>query len=267
MTGAYDWSFHISPDMDRKTVLFLHGFMGCQEDWKDVNDSLRDTFRVMAVDLPGHGLTHAVGADASYGMAETARALTELLDSQQVNKCHLVGYSMGGRLALYLAVTYPDRFDYVVLESASPGLEAQSARTERVKLDDELARKLETVPFDRFLDDWYTQPLFATLKRHPRFQELLRRRAQNRPDELAKSLRQMGTGTQPSLWESLKNLRRSALFLAGSEDIKFREIALQMASRCPAGRVAIIENAGHTVHFEQPELYIQTVRSFFSESR
>ena len=267
MTDAYRWSFHSSPEGQKKSVLFLHGFMGCKEDWKDVGDSLGDTFRVLTVDLPGHGSTQSVEPDVSFGMENTARELIELLDSLNMYRCHVVGYSMGGRLALYLGIRYPNRVDRLVLESASPGLAEPAARDERRQQDRELEHKLETVSFSRFLEDWYAQPLFSMLKRHPQFPDLLQRRMRNRPTELAKSLRQMGTGAQPSLWESLKSLRQPTLFVAGNKDIKFREIAVEMADRCPTGRAVIIENSGHAVHFEQPKLYIDVIQAFFNESR
>jgi 2-succinyl-6-hydroxy-2,4-cyclohexadiene-1-carboxylate synthase len=200
-------------------------------------------------------------------MAPTAELIISLLNRLQIKQCHLVAYSMGGRLGLYLLTHYPKRFTRAVIESASPGLKTDRERQARRLADKQVGHDLATMSFDQFLDAWYTQPLFQTLDQtDPRFQALLDRRLQSDPVGLSHALEQMGTGTQPPLWESLKNINRPVLFIAGEHDARYRTLATEMASLCPRGRTAIIQGAGHNVHFERPKEYSAEVTKFFGKT-
>jgi len=111
-------------------VLFLHGFMGSSADWTGVTAALADACHSLAVDLPGHGASTGL-ADAFYTMEGAAKALLDLLDGRGIERCAVVGYSMGGRLALYFAMRFPERCRALFLESASPGLATAQERTAR----------------------------------------------------------------------------------------------------------------------------------------
>jgi 2-succinyl-6-hydroxy-2,4-cyclohexadiene-1-carboxylate synthase len=149
------------------------------------------------------------------------------------------------------------------LESASPGLEDEGERAARLRSDEEKARRLESENFEEFLEDWYNQPLFASLAGD---EELLLRtiesRRRNEPRELARSLRGMGTGSQPSLWNELVGLRPLALAVAGGLDEKFIEIGRRMESRSQEIRFAEVTEAGHNVHLEAPKAYLDLLQSF-----
>lgn len=248
-------------------VLMLHGFLGRKEDWGEAATVLSDAYYVVTVDLPGHGRSVAGIGDEFYSMSGSAQAVVELLDQSSVDRCGIIGYSMGGRLALYLAAQHPDRFGCAVIESASPGLKTDEERQSRRLSDNALAGQLLSRDLGQFLSDWYAQSLFEPLKRCRHFKELVRRRLANNPQGLAKSLRMMGAGVQPSLWEELARLRIPVLFLAGGLDVKFRDLAEEMADRCPTGRALIVGGVGHTVHVEAPEQYIQIVRRFLEERK
>ena len=246
---------------DGDVLLFLHGFMGSVEDWAPIIDALD---RCLAVDLPGHGASVDVDAEA-YSMEVTAAALVDVLDARGVARCTPVGYSMGGRASLFLALEHPERCERLVLESASPGLRTDEARSARRGEDEARAVRLEEEDFPTFLDDWYRQPLFASLLRDADYvQRMLVRRRRNDPRELARSLRGMGTGRQPSLWERLGGLRVSTLAIAGALDGKYVDLARRMALHAPRLRTAIIEDAGHIVHAEQPERFLAALTSFLS---
>lgn len=240
------------------TILFLHGFLGSQEDFRDVLPLLIDRYSCLTLDLPGHGKTKF--ADV-YTMSSTAEAIVALLDDLKIPQAFLVGYSMGGRLALYLALNFPERFPKVVIESGSPGLKTEEERSIRLQRDFELAEQLET-NFSQFISDWYKQQLFQSLKQHSRFKEILEQRLQNDPVKLAKSLREMSTGAQPSLWEKLKSHRNSLLLMVGARDRKFVEINQEMASLCETARLEIIPNVGHNIHFEDPGTFAYSVKTF-----
>jgi 2-succinyl-6-hydroxy-2,4-cyclohexadiene-1-carboxylate synthase len=225
-------------------------------------ESLSDRYHCIAVDLPGHGKTQLPELDRYYTIASTARGLIGCLDALQIEKCHLVGYSMGGRLALYLALHFPDHFIKVVLESASPGLKTLKERMERMQSDLSLARELETKDFSAFLMTWYGRSLFASIRAHPDFERLLVQRSQNSPLTLARSLRKLSTGCQPSLWKKLKQNKIPLLLLVGELDAKFTTINAEMADLCQFAKLAIVRHCGHNIHFENANLFAQEITYF-----
>lgn len=262
----YQFYYNLNGSLDKPLVLFLHGFMGNTHEFDQAIQLLSDKFCCLTVDLPGHGKTDILGSDRDYSMANTAQALIDLLDELQVNRCFLVGYSMGGRLALYLTLFYPQRFLQVVLESASPGLKTEAERLARVKWDEQIARKLTKITqkskFAAFLFYWYTQPVFGNIKYHPQFDLLLEIRLQNNPVELAKSLRFMGTGCQPSLWPKIPENQIPILLLTGELDQKFIDINRKMA-QSGKSQLKIINNTGHNIHWENPLAFAECVQDFF----
>lgn len=247
------------------SLLLLHGFLGCKEDWSTIVTTLGEEISCLTVDLPGHGQTAGKIADNKlFRMAETAGLLIELLDHLEINRCHVVGYSMGGRLALYLALHYPNRFSSLIVESATAGIRTEPERAERRARDAQLAETIRTRNLGEFLDFWYSQPLFATLDRSSgKYQDMLKRRLKNDRESLARSLEGMGTGSQPDLWDRLPELKLPVLFVTGASDWKFQRIAAEMANLCPHGEVAIMAGTGHNVHFEAPEQFALTVSKFF----
>jgi 2-succinyl-6-hydroxy-2,4-cyclohexadiene-1-carboxylate synthase len=246
-------------------ILFLHGFMGSSDDWREVidgTDGLDDRFRAVAVDLPGHGGSTSL-PETSYSMEGAAGAVLRTLDGLGARRASLVGYSMGGRLALYLALRHPERCERLLLESASPGLKTGEERALRRQDDEERAKTLETGDFGTFLEEWYSQPLFSTL-RPPLVRDLVERRRGNDPGELARSLRGMGTGSQPSLWEEIEGLSVPTLAVAGELDEKFSEVAREMEERSPRVRVEVVPGAGHNARIEAPEEYSLLLGGFIS---
>jgi 2-succinyl-6-hydroxy-2,4-cyclohexadiene-1-carboxylate synthase len=200
-----------------------------------------------------------------YTMEGAARSVLEVLDGAGMDRATIVGYSMGGRLALYLALRHPDRCARLFLESASPGLEDAGERAARRRADEERATRLEGGDFESFLHDWYRQPLFAPLAGD---EALLRHttedKTRNDPAELAKSLRGMGTGSQPSLWGDLPELQVPALAVVGRLDEKFVGISRRMASLNARMRLAVVPGVGHNVHAEAPGAYLSLLESFLA---
>lgn len=251
-----------SGDPRRPAVLLLHGFLGSGSDWGETIASLSEKFHCIAVDLPGHGESLSLTTE-SYTMEGAARSLVRLLDQLDAERASVAGYSMGGRLALYLALRYPERCAGLFLESASPGLESEDDRAARRKSDEEKAQRLESWNFEEFLADWYRQPLFASLARNKELlQQTIEVRRRNDPPELAHSLRGMGTGSQPSLWKEIAGLQLPALAIAGELDEKFVEIGRRMEARSPALRFVAVPGAGHIPHAEAPEAYLDLLRDF-----
>ena len=251
-------------------LLILHGFLGSCEDFSGVLPLLSEHFYCILPDLSGHGKTTTFSG--GYCFAETARSLITLLNSLHIERSHLLGYSMGGRIALYLAITYPHRIAQTILESASPGLRTAQERQARIEKDDALAHQLETLPLPEFLTRWYSNSLFESLHQHPQvFAEMLQRRQRNHPKQLAQALRGLGTGQQPSLWESVYSISGSLMLMVGAKDHKFVDICHQMKTLCEKNKTHSIvlkefHEYGHSIHLEAKtnglNLYTETITSF-----
>src|SRR5829696_346313 len=255
-------NYEVSGDPRSPAVLFLHGFMGSSADWRVVIAALGDRAFGIAADLPGHGTSLGLTTEA-YTIEGSARAVINTLDQLEVEHPVVAGYSMGGRLALYLALRHPERCAGLFLESASPGLKRASERASRRAVDESQAQRLESGDLETFLRDWYRQPLFATLARNEHLlPRIIQARRRNDPGELARSLRGMGTGMQPSLWGELGGLGVPALTVAGGLDEKYVRISSRMASINPQVEPAVIPGAGHDVHDEAPAEYVALLGRF-----
>src|SRR5690606_15654912 len=148
-------------------LLMLHGFTGRIENWAEQISLLEGRFQVVAVDLLGHGLTAKPSDVSRYRMESAAEDLIGIMDRMQLEAPILLGYSMGGRLALYTALQYQNRFRALMLESASPGLHTEHERAARVMSDHTLASQLQKAGIEKFVSAWEAQPLFATQERIP----------------------------------------------------------------------------------------------------
>lgn len=247
-------------------VLLLHGFTGSGANWDDAAAFLRkEGYAVLAPDLPGHGANLPTNPD-DYTMEAAAGQLSARLDREAGGAVHLLGYSMGGRLALYFALRYPAQVRSLILESASPGLATATERAARQAGDDALAARIEREGIPAFVGYWESLPLWKSQARLPDStrQRLRENRLGNDPTGLAHSLRGMGTGVQPSLWERLGELSLPVLLLAGEEDAKFVAIARQMAEQIPQARLVIVPDAGHTIHLEQPGAWQAALLGFLA---
>ncbi|MCC5642088.1 2-succinyl-6-hydroxy-2,4-cyclohexadiene-1-carboxylate synthase [Nostoc sp. CHAB 5824] len=262
----YQFNYYLNFNINKHLIVFLHGFMGNINEFDEAIKLLSEYFSYLIIDLPGHGKTKVLGGDEYYKIEPTAQTIINLLDELKIDKCHLVGYSMGGRLALYLTLNFPERFIKVVLESASPGLAIETERLERVRRDAQIARKLSRsiiqTDFAIFLSNWYNQPIFGYIKNHSDYDRMIENRLQNNPHELEKSLRFMGTGCQPSLWEKLQENKIPMLLLAGQYDEKFIFINTEMAKLCKFAQIKIISNAGHNIHFENTLAFVENIKDF-----
>jgi len=246
-------------------VVFLHGFLGSGSDWVPIARQLEAEYCSLLVDLPGHGGS-GIPADANpeHYFTDTIDALAVELRRTATPPCFLVGYSMGGRIALGLLLRHPDLFEKAIIVSASPGLGTEEERAARRQSDEGIARKIER-NFEGFIQTWYDQPLFATLKSHPLFHEIERERKINNPGNLASALRLLGTGEQPSFWDELPKNRVPIQFFAGEKDLKFVEIGRQMVNLCPDSTLEIFSGCGHTLHIENRELFLSRLKTFFNK--
>ncbi|HEY8555915.1 MAG TPA: alpha/beta fold hydrolase [Actinomycetes bacterium] len=232
-------------------VVLVHGFTQTLAAWGPVGERLARRREVVRVDLPGHGGSDTVRVE----FAEAAGLL---------GACGgvgtYVGYSLGGRLCLRLALDRPELVRALVLVGASPGIADPAVRAERRAADEALAGRIEHEGVAAFLDRWLAGPLFATLDPPPAD---LESRLSNSPAGLANALRRLGTGAQEPLWDRLRALHPPTLLVAGALDGRFAAIAGQMAAAIgPHARVALVHGAGHAVHLERPAELAALVQEF-----
>jgi 2-succinyl-6-hydroxy-2,4-cyclohexadiene-1-carboxylate synthase len=240
-------------------LCFVHGFMGSSCDWTPIVEALTDEAYCLTVDLPGHGQS-LNRPSYLYSMEGATQALADVLDDAGIDRCSLVGYSMGGRVALYFSLFHPTRVRRLVLESTSPGLPSAEERAERQSLDEERAQRIqEDLP--GFLEEWYRMPLFASLARHGLIEEMVATRSANDPDEIARALRGLSPGVQPSLWDRLCDLSVPTLVLTGALDDKYTGVTARAARRIETAERVVVPKAGHNVHAERPQAFLaQLVR-------
>lgn len=252
-------------------LLLLHGFSGSSQSWADHVPVLAQQFCVITLDILGHGKTNSPADPTRYCMEKVAADVTAVLRqlptvNRQSSMVNLIGYSMGGRLALYLAVHYPQLFRALILESASPGLETEAERSARRASDHALAGRIERDGMASFVSEWEALPLWASQQQlAPEKRAALRaQRLGNNPTGLANSLRGLGTGAQPSLWPHLPQLTLPVLLLAGELDEKFVGISRKMHRLLLNSQCNIIAGAGHAVHLERPLLFQKAVFTFLA---
>jgi len=241
--------------------MLLHGFTGNGRSLSPIAAALADQFETLAPDLPGHG---RAGAIAPEGFAATVDQLVATLESTGRHQGCWLGYSMGARLALGCAVRHPGSVAALVLIGGRAGIADAAERAARRQSDEALAGRIEALGMEAFVEEWLSQPLFATLaRRGPAFLEAERRaRLANDPRGLAASLRALGPAAQPPLFDELPGVRSPVLLVAGALDTRFVEAARELAQRLPRSELCIVPDCGHAVHLEQPQALVQAVREF-----
>jgi 2-succinyl-6-hydroxy-2,4-cyclohexadiene-1-carboxylate synthase len=245
-------------------LLLLHGFTGSLEAWSEIRVALRARARLVLVDLIGHGASESPADPLRYSMQHCVQDLIALLDELAITQADVLGYSMGGRVALHLALRAPHRIRRLVLESASPGIEDESERSNRIRADDQLADRIERDGIEVFVDAWEQQPLLTLAEHVPSTtrQRQHQLRLQNRTLGLANSLRGMGTGQQLPVWDRLPHFERPTLLVVGERDARYRGIAERMQRLLPNATLEVIDNAGHTAHVDQPAQFAPLVTNF-----
>ncbi|MGI8756690.1 MAG: alpha/beta fold hydrolase [Acidimicrobiales bacterium] len=235
-------------------VVLAHGFTQTGASWRPLVAELAGDLQVVTVDLPGHGGSGAIGAD----LPTAAGLLGEV-----GGPATYVGYSMGGRVALRLALDVPDLVARLVLIGATAGIEDPGERAARRASDEALAERIERDGVERFLTDWLAQPLFGSLV--PAADDLAARRA-NSTSGLASSLRLAGTATMdPPWWDELGRIDAPTLVLAGERDAKFVVIGGRLVKAIGANaQLASIEGADHAAHLERPSAVAQAILTFIA---
>lgn len=259
-------SYHIEIKGQGEPLLLLHGFTSSLNTWRFLGTELKGC-RLIMIDIIGHGKTDSPADPQRYSMEETARDLAALLDQLNLNRVHILGYSMGGRIALSFACFFPMRVQSLILESASPGLRTTGERATRRIHDRELAKTIKKKGILAFVNFWENIPLFDTQRKLPQVirDNVRKGRLCNNEEGLSSSLLGMGTGSQPSWWEHLHSLPYPVLLITGQLDPKFCRIAREMKNLLRNAEFKTVPGAGHNIHLEKSGLFSEIVRKFVTE--
>ncbi len=248
------------------SLLFLHGFTGHSAAYPDFLRQMEGYFRIISLDLPGHGNTTLPTAlNASF--LQIADDIAEIVRTRMQSSAHCVGYSMGGRLVLAMACRHSELVKTSCLISASPGIANSDSRRLRLAYDSDLASYMVGVPMAAFLDYWRRLPLFANGQSATSRNGLDQIDLRSRPLNVARSLSILGTGAQPSFWECLPVLNLPVQLICGSKDTRYVQLALEMQCRLPICRVELIPGAGHRAQVDRPREVSRKIIEFITQHR
>lgn len=256
--------YHVEVTGKGFPLVLLHGFTGDSTTWTTFSKKWCQERQVIVIDIIGHGKTDSPTDVKRYDMLSVVEDVKKILESLGISKTDMLGYSMGGRLALSFAIQYPECIRQLILESSSPGLESEKERMNRRENDEKICRFIEEQGIEKFVEYWGNIPLFSSQKKLPqqKQKEIQEQRLQNNPVGLCNSLRGMGTGSQPSWWEHLQNFQGETLLVTGSLDEKFCNIAKRMETLMTNANWITVEECGHAIHVEQPEKFGTIVKEF-----
>lgn len=234
-------------------IVLVHGFTQTRRCWGPEAADLASDHEVVRVDAPGHGRS----ADILAGLRTGGRLIAD-----QGGEATYVGYSMGARFCLHLALSNPELVRALVLIGGTAGIEDPEERASRREQDRKTAARIERDGLEAFLDAWLTQPLFAGLPPERSFRD---ERLENTVAGLASSLEQAGTGVQDPSWSRLSRLAMPVLVVAGERDEKFAVLATRMAAEIGENAtLALIPEAGHAAHLEQPTAFLAALRPWLA---
>lgn len=244
-------------------LVLFHGFTGSSETWTSFIAKLQKDYDVITIDLPGHGKTVTKPGKTLPMFADDFKQILAVLNMKQI---HLLGYSMGGRIALALSLEYPELVKTLMLESASPGIESVFERNARKLADDKLANKISQEGITAFVDYWENIPMFTTQKSLSKEtqQAIRQERLRQTENGLSQSLQFMGTGVQPSYWDKLASLSLPVLLIVGELDKKFVELNEKMVSLIKDVEMITVPKAGHAVHLEKSNDFESIVSKFLT---
>jgi 2-succinyl-6-hydroxy-2,4-cyclohexadiene-1-carboxylate synthase len=249
---------HLEVSGTGEDLVLVNGFTQSARTWGRFGQILAGRRRLLALDAPGHGRSFAVEADLAAG----AELMADTVIGAGAGPAPWLGYSMGGRFALHVALARPEAVSALVLISATAGIDDPAERDARRAGDEALARRLEAEGLEAFLRSWLAQPLFATLSPEAAG---LDERLGGSAAGLASSLRRAGTGTMTPLWDRLGELARPVLVVAGELDAKYRALAARLAGAIgPGAELAVVPGAGHACHLEAPEAVAELVHAWLS---
>jgi len=251
-------------DSQKKSIIFLHGFTGSVNDWRDVSTNLDKHFNKVAIDLIGHGKTSSPSNIEFYNIESILDQVEAVILNLRVKEAILCGYSMGGRVALSYAVMKPNFVKGLILESSSSGIKKNKEREERKRNDEELADYILNNSIEDFINKWLDQEIFGTIRRfsNEKIKRIKEEKTKNSRIGLANSLKGFGTGIMPYLDKELKRLNIPVLLLSGQLDSKFTKLNVELNKLIPKSKHVSIQSAGHNIHLEESSKFIKAVNKY-----
>ena len=248
-------------------LLLIHGFTGRGTSWGNHARAMARDHRVITPDLPGHGRSSIPADPRCAGVEQSADDLARILAGLGASPADVVGYSLGARIALRLAIAHPAAVRRLVLESPSAGLATEAERNARRRDDEARARHLESDGIEAFVAAWEREPIFASQAVLPgkATAALHAERLRNRPAGLAASLRGAGQGSMEPLHERLAGIASPTLVIAGALDPVGLQRAEAIAAGIPGARLAVVEGAGHRPDLEAPTAFRTLAQRFLQE--
>jgi len=253
--------------LDKIPTLFLHGFTGSVEDWIKISEKLPQNFSPILIDLIGHGKSDSPLDLEYYSFESQIDILHKIIQHLRLENLIIVGYSMGGRMALSYAVKNSENIRALVLESTSFGLATDKNRKDRVKADFILSDYIDKSSIEDFIEYWINLPMFATLSNIPTERlNLLKQRKINSINKigLKNSLKGFSTGKMTNYFPQLNRLNSQVLLVTGSLDLKFTQNSVEANKLLQNSSHQIVNDCGHNVHFEKPEEFLKLLNDFFS---
>jgi len=246
-------------------LCLVHGFTQTGTSWEPVTARLRGRgYDVVTPDVAGHGRNSDACTDL-WGAADLlASDASDAQAARSARDAVWVGYSMGGRVVLHLALAHPELVAGLVLVSTTAGITDDAERAERRRADETLACDVERDGVAAFVERWLEGPLWGSL---PRERAGIEHRLGNTAPGLASSLRLAGTGSQEPLWPRLAEISAPVLVVTGERDVKFAKIGAELAAAFPSASVATIEGAGHAAPWEQPDAFVDVVDRWLTHVR
>lgn len=236
-------------------LMLIHGFTGSSSTMSHLCEALAPYRTVLSVDLIGHGKSDSPQQIDHYTIESNIAHLQGILQHAGAKKADLVGYSLGGRIALSFANAFSNTVESLFLIGTSPGINSNEALVRKIS-DSDLALLIESDGLEVFVDHWMQLPIWKSLQERigpAKWKESREQRLANTSAGLANSLRGSGVASMPPLHNFLHLITNPVHLIAGEEDPKFSQLAEQMNQLFPNGQVHIVPNAGHAAHLEQPK--------------
>ncbi len=247
-------SFH-TEQRQHPWLVFLHGFIGNCREWRNIIEMF-PTFPCLAVDLPGHGASRNFTVN---DFIDFNQALNTLLAAHKIENYYLIGYSLGGRLAMHdVCHRKIPGLHGLIVESGHPGLTDEAEKTARLVHDAQWAQRFRQEPITDVLHDWYRQPVFSDLSDEQRTR-FIRERQNNYGQNVASLLMATSLGKQPCLTQKLQALSLPFLYLCGERDQKFSALAKLFPHHT-------VPNAGHNAHVENPKAFGREIHAFITSA-
>jgi 2-succinyl-6-hydroxy-2,4-cyclohexadiene-1-carboxylate synthase len=259
-----NFEYFNSFEQKRSTVLMLHGFTGSLDDWREIHGSLNPNLNYIGIDLVGHGNSDSPVNVDDYSQQALSKHINDFLTHLSIDKIIICGYSMGGRAALSFAIHHPNKIMGLILEGTTAGIESEKNRSERIKIDEELADYIESHDIEEFVTLWMNRDIFNTQRRfsNEKLKNIRKKKTLNSKTGLANALRGFGTGRMENFVSNLNQISCPVLLITGELDTKFTKINSVLMKKFPNAKHKVIKNAGHNTHIEEPSRFVTFTNDF-----